>query len=142
MSSSKIVIEAGVEDVRKVLFDIAGYPNWSRSIKEAVVESADESGRPLQIRLKIEAGMLRDNPTLEYDWSAAPDKVSFKLIDANLLTQMDGTYLVKAIGSDETEVTYELDTNVNMPIPKPMLQSAELATIKAALDELKEKIEN
>jgi tetrahydromethanopterin S-methyltransferase subunit G len=28
-----------------------------------------------------------------------------------------------------------------MPIPKPMLESAELGTIKAALDELKEKIE-
>lgn len=140
MSSSKISIEASADEVRKVLFDIAGYPNWSGSIKGAKVESTDDQGRPLKIQLTIEAGMLRDKPTLEYDWSKAPDQVSFSLVDADLLTQMDGTYVVKALG-DETEVTYELTTNVSMPVPKMMLESAELGTIKAALNELKEKIE-
>lgn len=140
MSSSKILIEAGADEVRKVLFDIAGYPNWSRSIKATKVESSDDQGRPLRIQLTIEAGMLRDKPTLDYDWSAAPEKVSFSLVDADLLTQMDGTYIVKSLG-DETEVTYELHTDVSMPVPKPMLEQAELGTIKAALDELKAKIE-
>lgn len=140
MTTSKILIEAGADEVRKVLFDIAAYPSWSRSIKSAKVESADDQGRPLQIALTIEAGMLKDKPVLNYDWSAAPDKVTFSLEDADLLTQMDGIYTVKALG-DETEVTYELHTNVSMPIPKPMLEAAELGTIKAALDELKAHIE-
>ncbi len=140
MTSSKIVIEASADEVRKVLFDIAGYPSWSRTIKGANVESSDDQGRPLRIQLTIEAGMLRDKPTLDYDWSAAPEKVSFSLVDADLLTQMDGIYTVKSLG-DETEVTYELTTDVTMPVPKPMLESAELSTIKAALEELKAKIE-
>jgi ribosome-associated toxin RatA of RatAB toxin-antitoxin module len=140
MSSSKILIEASADEVRKVLFDIAGYPNWSRTIKATKVESSDEQGRPLRIQLTIEAGMLRDKPTLDYDWNGAPEKVSFTLVDADLLTQMDGTYIVKSLG-DETEVTYELHTDVSMPVPKPMLEQAELGTIKAALDELKAKIE-
>lgn len=140
MSSSKILIEAGADDVRKVLFDIANYPEWSRSIKATKVESSDDQGRPLRIELTIEAGMLRDKATLDYNWSQAPEKVSFSLVDADLLTQMDGVYTVKALG-DETEVTYELESDVSMPIPKPMLQSAEQGIIKAALEELKEKIE-
>jgi len=141
MSSSKILIEASADEVRKVLFDIENYPTWSRTIKAAKTVSSDEQGRPLKIQLTIEAGMLRDKPTLEYDWSSAPERVSFSLVDADLLTQMDGTYIVKALG-DETEVTYELATDVSMPVPKPMLEAAELSTIKAALDELKEKIES
>ena len=140
MTISKILIEASADDVRKVLFDIANYPEWSRSIKGAKVETSDDQGRPLRIQLTIEAGMLRDKPTLEYDWSGAPDKVSFSLVDADLLTQMDGLYTVKSLG-DETEVTYELTSDVSMPIPKPMLHSAEEGIIKAALQELKEKIE-
>ena len=140
MTSSKILIEASADDVRKVLFDIAEYPSWSRSIKATKVESSDDQGRPLRIQLTIEAGMLRDKPTLDYDWSQAPEKVSFSLVDADLLTQMDGVYTVKALG-DETEVTYELTSDVSMPIPKPMLESAEQGIIKAALEELKEKIE-
>lgn len=140
MSSSKILIEASADEVRKVLFDIANYPEWSRSIKATKVESNDDQGRPLRIELTIEAGMLRDKATLDYNWSQAPEKVSFSLVDADLLTQMDGIYTVKALG-DETEVTYELESDVSMPIPKPMLQSAEQGIIKAALEELKEKIE-
>jgi len=140
MSSSKIMIEAGADEVRKVLFDIANYPSWSKTIKAAAVESSDDQGRPIRIKLTIEAGMLRDKPTLEYDWSGAPDTVQFSLVDADLLTQMDGKYQIKAVG-DETEVTYDLETDVSMPVPKPMLHSAELSTIKAALEELKENIE-
>ena len=140
MSSSKILIEASADEVRKVLFDIANYPEWSRSIKATKVESNDDQGRPLRIELTIEAGMLRDKATLDYNWSQAPEKVSFSLVDADLLTQMDGIYTVNALG-DETEVTYELESDVSMPIPKPMLQSAEQGIIKAALEELKEKIE-
>jgi ribosome-associated toxin RatA of RatAB toxin-antitoxin module len=141
MSSSKILIEASADEVRKVLFDIANYPTWSRTIKAATAESSDDQGRPLKIQLTIEAGMLRDKPTLEYDWSNAPDRVAFSLVDADLLTQMDGTYTIKSLG-DDTEVTYELSTDVSMPVPRPMLEAAELATIKAALEELKENIEN
>jgi ribosome-associated toxin RatA of RatAB toxin-antitoxin module len=140
MSSSKILIEASADEVRKVLFDIANYPTWSGSIKGAKVESSDDQGRPLRIELTIEAGMLRDKATLDYNWSQAPAEVSFSLVDADLLTQMDGKYTVKAIG-DETEVTYELESDVSMPIPKPMLQAAEDGIIKAALKELKEKLE-
>ena len=84
--------------------------------------------------------MLRDKATLDYNWSQAPAEVSFSLVDADLLTQMDGKYTVKAIG-DETEVTYELESDVSMPIPKPMLHAAEDGIIKAALKELKEKLE-
>ena len=140
MSSSKILIEASADDVRKILFDIAKYPEWSRSIKATKVESSDDQGRPLRIELTIEAGMLRDKATLDYNWSQAPAEVSFSLVDADLLTQMDGKYTVKAIG-DETEVTYELESDVSMPIPKPMLHAAEDGIIKAALKELKEKLE-
>ena len=141
MTSSKILIEAGADEVRKVLFDIANYPTWSRSIKATKVESSDNQGRPVRIQLTIEAGMLRDKPTLEYDWSQAPEKVTFSLVDADLLTQMDGTYIVKSVG-DDTEVSYELETDVSMPVPKPMLQAAELGTIKAALEELKSHLED
>lgn len=141
MSNSKVIIEASADEVRKVLYDIEAYPTWSKTIKATKVETRDEQGRPLRIQLTIEAGMLRDKPTLDYDWSAAPTKVSFSLVDADLLTQMDGIYTVNSKG-DETEVTYELSTDVTMPVPKPMLEQAELSTIKLALEELKAHIEN
>ncbi len=78
---------------------------------------------------------------LDYDWSGAPTHLSFSLDDADLLTGMDGSYTIKSIDEDTTEVTYELAVSLSMPIPAMMRQKAEKATIDAALAQLKATLE-
>jgi len=91
--------------------------------------------------MTIDAGMMKDRPTLDYDWSEAPSKLRFSLEDADLLTGMDGMYSIKSIDEDTTEVTYELEVSLSMPIPAMMRQKAEKATIDAALSQLKTHLE-
>jgi hypothetical protein len=91
--------------------------------------------------MTIDAGMMKDRPTLDYDWSEAPSKLRFSLEDADLLTGMDGMYSIKSIDEDITEVTYELEVSLSMPIPAMMRQKAEKATIDAALSQLKTHLE-
>ena len=117
-TTSTISISATADDVRAVLFDIANYPSWSTSFKAATVIASDAQGRPTQVKLSVDAGALKDKPTLNYDWSAYPDRVDFSLEDADLLTEMTGAFIVKD-NNDETEVTIDL-----------------------ALKQLKEKLEN
>jgi hypothetical protein len=78
---------------------------------------------------------------MDYDWSNAPAKLSFSLVDADLLTGMDGVYSIKSIDEDTTEVTYELAVSLSMPVPAMMRQKAEKATIDAALTQLKAHLE-
>jgi hypothetical protein len=85
--------------------------------------------------------MMKDRPTLDYDWSQAPNKLSFSLDEADLLTSMDGVYTISAIDEDTTEVTYELGVELSMPVPAMMRQKAEKATIDAALAQLKSYLE-
>ena len=89
----------------------------------------------------IDAGMMKDRVTLDYDWSSAPNKLTFTLDDAELLTGMDGAYALKSIDEDTTEVTYELGVSLSMPIPAMMRQKAEKATIDTALAQLKSHLE-
>jgi hypothetical protein len=91
--------------------------------------------------MTIDAGMMKDRPVLDYDWSQAPNKLSFSLDEADLLTSMDGVYTISAIDADTTEVTYELAVTVSMNIPAMMRQKAEKATIDAALAQLKSHLE-
>ena len=72
-STSTIAISASADEVRAVLFDIANYPSWSTSFKTANVLVSDAQGRPTQVNLSVDAGALKDKPTLNYDWSAYPD---------------------------------------------------------------------
>ena len=139
-SVSTVIIDAPLADVQAALFEIAAYPEWLSSIKKADVIERDGENRVIKAKLAIDAGMMKDRVTLDYDWSAAPASLSFSMDDADLLTQMDGTYSLKAIDADSTEVTYELTVAVGMPVPAMMITKAQKQTIDAALKELAKRV--
>ena len=140
MSRSTIVIEAPMSHVSEVLFDLEKYPEWSDSITKVKVSERDESGRVTGATLTISAGALKDEVSLSYNWDGAPGRLEFELEDANMLTKMDGAYILKDLG-DETEITYELSVGVSMPIPQMMVTKQEKTTIDQALAQLKEHCE-
>jgi uncharacterized membrane protein len=114
-SSSTISIDAPLDQVAATLFAIAEYPQWSGAFKKVDVLENDDQGRAT--------------------------KVTFSLEDANILTKMDGAYLLKSLDSDTTSVTYELSVGLSMPIPAMMITKQEKSTIESALKQLKEHIE-
>ena len=140
-SSSTISIDAPIAEVGATLFAVASYPEWSASFKKAEVLETDEQGRALKAKLTVDAGPVKDVVTLVFDWTSAPSKVTFSLEDANILTKMDGAYLLKSIDADTTSVTYELSVGLSMPIPAMMITKQEKSTIDSALKQLKEHLE-
>jgi uncharacterized membrane protein len=140
MSRSTIVIEAPMSQVSEVLFDLEKYPDWSDSITKVKVTERDEAGRVTGATLTIAAGAVKDEVSLSYNWDGAPERLEFELEDANMLTKMDGAYILKDLG-DETEVTYELSVGLSMPIPQMMITKQEKTTIDQALAQLKEHCE-
>jgi hypothetical protein len=141
LSKSLISIDAPIADVQKALFELDKYPEWSAQIKSAEALARDDQGRITKVKMSIDAGMMKDRPVLDYDWSQAPNKLSFSLDEADLLTSMDGVYTITAIDEDTTEVSYELEVALSMPVPAMMRQKAEKATIDAALAQLKSYLE-
>jgi len=140
-SKSVITIDAPIAEVQKLLFELDKYPEWSTQIKSSEALDRDDQGRVTKVKMSIDAGMMKDRLTLDYDWSQAPSKLSFSLEDADLLTGMDGIYTISSIDEDTTEVVYELEVSLSMPIPAMMRQKAEKATIDAALSQLKTHLE-
>jgi carbon monoxide dehydrogenase subunit G len=127
--------------VSEILKNINDYPTWSSTIKSVTVDETDGNGYPVKVTLVVDAGVMKDRPTLSYDWSQAPAKISFSLDDADLMTEMTGVYLVKDNGDETTDVTYELTVNLSMPVPAMMRKKAEQATIDLALSQLKKRAE-
>ena len=141
MSSSTITIDAPIDQVGATLFAIASYPEWSGAFKKVEVLESDDQGRVTKAKLSVDAGAVKDVVTLDFDWAQAPGRVSFSLEDANILTKMDGAYLLKSLDADTTSVTYQLSVGLSMPIPAMMIAKQEKSTIDSALKQLKEHIE-
>ena len=139
-STSTVVIDAPLADVQAALFSIESYPEWLSSIKKVHVIERDSQNRVTKAKLTIDAGMMKDRVVLDYDWSAEPASLSFTMDEADLLTQMDGTYTLKALDADSTQVTYELEIAVSMPVPAMMITKGQQQTIDAALKELGEHL--
>jgi ribosome-associated toxin RatA of RatAB toxin-antitoxin module len=140
-STGTVIVDAPLADVAAKLTDIAGYPQWLSSIKKVEVTASDDQGRAIKANVSVDAGVMKDRATLDYDWSSAPAEISFSLDEADLMTAMDGKYLLKAIDSDTTEVTYQLGVELSMPVPRMMIAKTEKATIDSALAELKSNFE-
>ena len=142
LSTSTISIDATFAAVTQALFALEKYPQWSTSIKAVEVLDSDDRGRIAKVKMTIDAGMMKDRVVLDYDWSGAPERLSFSLDDADLLTGMDGAYIIKSIDDETTQVTYELTVSLSMPIPAMMRQKAEKTTIDQALSQLKISLES
>lgn len=140
-SSSTITIDAPIAEVGATLFAVASYPEWSGAFKKVDVLATDTEGRATKAKLTVDAGAVKDVVTLDFDWSQAPSKVTFSLDDANILTKMEGAYLLKSLDADSTAVTYELSVGLSMPIPAMMIAKQEKSTIDNALKQLKEHLE-
>jgi len=139
-STATVLIDAPLADVQEALFAVGAYPEWLSSVKKSEVLESDTSGRVLKAKLSIDAGMMKDRVTLDYDWSGAPLSLSFSMDEADLLTQMDGTYTLKSIDEDTTQVTYELTVAVSLPVPSMMITKGQQQIIDAALKELASRV--
>ena len=140
-TTATVEVSAPLAEVAAVLSNVAAYPEWLSSIKKVEVDASDDQGRPTKATVSIDAGVMKDRATLEYDYSAAPGEISFSLDEADLMTTMDGKYTLKALDADTTLVTYELGVELSLPVPRMMIAKTEKATIEAALKELQAQFE-
>ena len=139
-ASSKITIDAPLDEVLSVIADIESYPEWTGQIKSAEVLSTGADGRPEQARFVMDAGVLKDEYTLEYDWSDAA--VSWQLVGkSSVQKSQNGSYTLADKGG-ATEVTYRLTVDIAMPMLGMFKRKAEKMIMDSALKELKKRVES
>ncbi|UED83720.1 SRPBCC family protein [Streptomyces profundus] len=138
---SSITIEATPAEVMAVISDFDRYPEWTGEVKEAEVLARDERGRAEQVRLLLDAGAIKDEHTLAYQWEDA-DAVSWSLVRSRMLRSLDGSYrLAPVAGGKHTEVTYQLTVDVKIPMLGSIKRKAEKVIIDRALAGLKTRVE-
>ena len=110
-TESSTTVDAPPAHVMAVIEDFAAYPEWAGEVRSADVTAVGDDGRPAEVRFVMDAGVIKDEYTLRYDWSGA-DRVTWTLVDGKLLTELDGSYDLAATPDGGTEVTYRLSVGV------------------------------
>jgi uncharacterized membrane protein len=139
-ASSTITIDAPLDDVLAVIADIAAYPEWTGQIKSAEVLETDDDGRPRQARFVMDAGVIKDEYVLEYDWTGTG--VAWHLVGKSAVQKSQvGSYALADRGAS-TEVTYRLAVDIAMPMLGMFKRKAEKMIMDSALKELKKRVES
>jgi len=137
-TTSTIVVNATPKAIMAVIADFEAYPEWADSITSATVLTHDDEGRPEQVRFNLDAGPIKDNYVLAYDW--VDDGVTWDLVSGQMQRSQRGRYRV-ADGGNSTEVTYTLSVDLAVPLPGLLKRRAEKRIMDQALTGLKRRVE-
>ncbi len=138
----KMVIGATPAQCYEVATAFEDYPAWAQDIKEVLIGSRDESGRPVEVTFRAGAFGRTTSYTLRYDYSQAPKVLSWIQIAGDITSRLDGVYLFESDDLNQTQVTYELTVELAVPIPGFVKRRAEVRIVHAALRDLKDRVES
>jgi ribosome-associated toxin RatA of RatAB toxin-antitoxin module len=139
-STQSITINAAPAAVMAVIADFDAYPQWAASVKSAKVTVPGADGRAEQVAFRIDAGVIRDEYELAYQWQD-DERVSWNLVKGQMQKAQRGSYTLSAAGSG-TEVTYNLSVDLAIPMLGMLKRKAEKVVMDTALKELKKRVES
>lgn len=139
-ASDSIVIGADKASVMQVIADFESYPQWVDMVKQAEIVATDDEGRATQVRFVLDAGIIKDEYVLAYDWSR-PDALSWHLLQSKAMKSQDGVYRLVESGNSTT-VTYDLALDLKMPVLGAFKRKGQKVIIDTALKGLKKRVES
>lgn len=134
-ATETISIAATPDAVMAILLDFPRYPEWAKDLKSVEVLGTDDQGRASSVRFRA-AGMGRSTSyTLDYDHDT-PGVLAWVLSEGDIMRKLDGRYVLTD-GGDGTDIVYELEVELVVPLPGFIKRRSEGKIMHAALKELK-----
>jgi ribosome-associated toxin RatA of RatAB toxin-antitoxin module len=141
-ATQSIVVAAAPSAVYSVVVDFDRYREWVADLKSIDVLERDADGRALEVAFRAAAFGRSTKYALRYDYSHAPDSLSWHQTSGDVTEMMNGSY--HFLGSPDgraTTVTYDLEVALAVPVPQ-FIQARSAARIQRhALVELKTRVE-
>jgi ribosome-associated toxin RatA of RatAB toxin-antitoxin module len=137
--SETTTIGAPVATILAVIQDLDSYPEWAEGILETEVLDTDAQGRPDRARFRVDAKVAEVTYTLQYTYEG--DDVRWTLIEGETISQLDGSYVLTAVDDARTEVRYDLEADIDLPLPGFLKKRAAKQILEQGLRGLKARAE-
>ncbi len=135
-ATERITIAASHDQVWKIATDLERYPEWAHDVKDVVITSRDDDGRPRQVEFRTSALGRSTHYTLEYDYSQAPGALGWTMVKGDIQRSIEGAYRFRPTDDGGTEVQYDLAIELVVPLPGFVKRRAERRILNA-IKELK-----
>jgi uncharacterized membrane protein len=140
-SQQSITITAPAAAVMAVIADFPSYPLWASSVKKVEILEEYDDGYASQVRFVMDAGVVKDEYTLAYEWAEDASWVSWSLVESKVMKSQEGSYELAEAGGG-TQVTYTLGVETSTPMLGLLRRKGERMIMDIALKELKKRVES
>lgn len=134
------MINAPMQKCYDIALDFERYPEWAKDVKEAVVRERDAQGRATRVEFRASALGRSTHYTLQYDYSDAPSRLSWHLVEGDIMRAIDGAYSFVEVDGG-TQVFYEIAIELVIPLPGFVKRRAEVRILNT-VKELKARAES
>lgn len=135
----RITVEAAADDVWNVITDLEAYPEWADGMQATEVLTTDEQGWPQTARFRVDAKVAEVTYVLRYRYDG--DDVHWVLEEGDMLSQLDGSYVLTRVDDATTEVHYRLEVDLDLPLPGFLKKRAAKQIMDTGLRTLKSRAE-
>ncbi|HWD52681.1 MAG TPA: SRPBCC family protein [Acidimicrobiales bacterium] len=142
VATERMTVSATPERCFAVSSDLDAYPQWAADIKEVTVHDRDDQGRPQLVTFRAAAFGRSTSYTLAYDYSGAPNVLSWVQTRGDITSKLDGSYVFEPAAGGGTEVTYHLEVEMKVPLPGFIKMRAQSRIMSIALRDLKVRVES
>ena len=139
VARQEATIAAAPEDLWAVLVDFERYPSWARDLKHVEVLERDDEGRGVEVLFRAAAMGRSTTYVLRYDHTEAPNRLPWKFVRGDIMRRLDGEYRFEVV-PEGTNVVYELEVELIIPLPGFVKRRAEHKIMHTALDELRDAL--
>ena len=139
-ASESTVVHASPEVVYRVVTDFEHYIDWVSGLKKIDVLERDADGRALEVEYRAAAFGRSTTYALRYDYSLAPEVLTWHQSHGDLTSTLDGQYRFAPV-PDGTLLSYDLEVELVVPIPTFVKSRAAYRIQTQALRELKTRAE-
>jgi ribosome-associated toxin RatA of RatAB toxin-antitoxin module len=128
-------------EVMAVVADFDAYPDWVGSLEEVEVLGRDRRGRGTRVAFRLRTPMGDQAYTLAYRYQPNDAGVSWTYVEGTL-DDLAGSYTLEPTGEGTTQVTYQLEVALGMPLPGLLKRQAARQIVRSALADLKRRVES
>ena len=91
-ANQRRVIKASPQRCFDMVSDVEKLSEWTNDIKEVKVLVRDDSNRPGDVSFRAAAMGRSTNYTLRYSYGSNPLRISWRLVESDLIQRMNGNY--------------------------------------------------
>ena len=142
-ASQHVTIQASPRRCYETVLDVERFSEWAPDIKEARVLARDEDGRPGDVAFRAAAMGRSSSYTLRYTYGSNPLRISWRLVEGDVISRMTGDYEFMAVDGDpdSTLLAYDLDVDLLVRLPGFVKRRLEAKVVHTAIDDLKFRVE-